>query len=236
MKPTRVIVSILIALILIAGIWIFTQMNGNNPDDTTIEVVDTGVIDADEQITASETVNVAGFEVRLSPDASQITRLASSQTQSVNPTAIPTTIPTSNVVVATNTSSPVPTIVPTTITIVATNTPIVVAGNNNITFAQYTVQQGDTLYGIATRHGTSVSLMAEHGIAQDHLTPGAVLNIPIASSTACAAGQRTHIVLEGENVFRIAIRYGTTEEAIRAANPVINADYLIYVGDVICIP
>jgi LysM repeat protein len=44
-----------------------------------------------------------------------------------------------------------------------------------------------------------------------------------------------HVVQAGENLFRIALRYGTTVEAISKANGITNAA-LIYVGQVLTIP
>ena len=44
-----------------------------------------------------------------------------------------------------------------------------------------------------------------------------------------------HVVQAGENLFRIALRYGTTVEAIAKANGITNAT-LIYVGQVLTIP
>lgn len=234
MKFTRVIVAIVIALILIAGVWIFTQMRGGDADEAAIEMLDTEVIDADEQVQTSKVVRVAGYDVRLNPDPNQVTVLASLRTV---PTVVPPATITPNVQVATNTPPSNPTTQSTVATSSTDPTPVpVVTNHNGIAFVQHTVQQGETLYAIAQRYNTSVSLMAEYNIAQDHIYPGNVVTVPIAATTACAAGQRSHVVLEGENVFRIAIRYGTTKEAIRAANPVINENYLIYVGDVICIP
>jgi LysM repeat protein len=43
------------------------------------------------------------------------------------------------------------------------------------------------------------------------------------------------VVQPGENLFRIALRYGTTAQAIAAANNLPNI-HLIYVGQVLRIP
>jgi len=50
-----------------------------------------------------------------------------------------------------------------------------------------------------------------------------------------AATPGQHIVQAGENLFRIALRYGTTVDAIAQANGITNAA-LIYVGQVLTIP
>jgi LysM repeat protein len=48
-------------------------------------------------------------------------------------------------------------------------------------------------------------------------------------------GQQTHTVKAGENLFRIALQYGTTWPVLAAANNIVNPN-LIYVGQVLVIP
>ncbi|RPJ01825.1 MAG: LysM domain-containing protein [Chloroflexi bacterium] len=48
-------------------------------------------------------------------------------------------------------------------------------------------------------------------------------------------GQRTHVVQPGENLYRIALRYGTTWPALAAANGLVNPN-LIFVGQTLIIP
>jgi LysM repeat protein len=50
-----------------------------------------------------------------------------------------------------------------------------------------------------------------------------------------SGGGQTHVVRPGENLFRIALRYGTTAQAIAAANNLPNI-HLIYVGQTLRIP
>jgi len=52
---------------------------------------------------------------------------------------------------------------------------------------------------------------------------------------APSTGQITHVVQRGENLFRIALRYGTTVEAIANANGIANPAR-IYAGQVLLIP
>jgi len=52
--------------------------------------------------------------------------------------------------------------------------------------------------------------------------------------TPLPTGQVTHVVQRGENLFRIAMRYGTTVEAIASANGIANPA-LIYVGQTLVI-
>ena len=52
---------------------------------------------------------------------------------------------------------------------------------------------------------------------------------------ALAQGGTTHIVQPGENLYRIALRYGTTWPVLAAANGLVNPN-LIYAGQVLAIP
>jgi LysM repeat protein len=66
-----------------------------------------------------------------------------------------------------------------------------------------------------------------------------LLLITIGAQTAWAApdqsGARVHIVRRGENLYRIALRYGTTVRAIAAANHIRNPNR-IYAGQRLIIP
>jgi murein DD-endopeptidase MepM/ murein hydrolase activator NlpD len=72
--------------------------------------------------------------------------------------------------------------------------------------ASYEVQPGDTLGGIAERHGTSVSvLMRENDIsAPNRLLAGSTITIP------AEGGGDHHVVGFGENLTSIAQRYGVS--------------------------
>ncbi len=102
----------------------------------------------------------------------------------------------------------------------------------------YTVRAGDTLFSMANRFGTSVNALA----AANNLPPNGViyvgwsLKIPSrATANLSSPNQRTHIVQAGENLLRIALRYGTTTQAIAYANNLPN-DWLIYPGQRLDIP
>ena len=78
---------------------------------------------------------------------------------------------------------------------------------------------------------------AEPGASPTH-TPSATAaasRTPTPTSTATAAAvARVHVVAAGETLFRIALQYGVTVEALKAANDL--ADNLIYVGQRLAIP
>ena len=59
--------------------------------------------------------------------------------------------------------------------------------------------------------------------------PTAVIPAPTPISQPAPSGQVTHVVQRGENLFRIALRYGISVEAVASANGIANPA-LIYVG------
>lgn len=98
----------------------------------------------------------------------------------------------------------------------------------------YVVQRGDTLYGIAARYGVSMYAIAE----ANHLTnlnviyPGMRLIIPSGGAApSCPVYYR---VQRGDNLTRIAARYGVTVWQIQQWNRIPNPDR-IFVGQTLVI-
>ena len=98
-------------------------------------------------------------------------------------------------------------------------------------FAQGTVvhivQQGENLFRIALRHGVTVdALVAANSLSNPRLIyVGQRLVIPSAGSStrpATSSVSGVHIVQRGENLFRIALRYGVTVDALAAANGIVS--------------
>jgi LysM repeat protein len=99
----------------------------------------------------------------------------------------------------------------------------------------HVVQRGENLFRIALRYGTTVQAIANrNGIVNPALIgTGQRLIIPAGGGSTPPA--RIHTVQRGENLYRIALRYGTTPWAIAVANGLSNIHY-IYVGQQLRIP
>ncbi len=180
-----------------------------SPRSTEVSVADTPTL-GPWDMPADLTVTLAA-----SPTA-EGTPMAS-PTAVITPTATSTSLPG----VPTHTPTPTPTTPPGTL-----GAPIV-----------HTVQRGENLFRIALRYNTTVeAVAAANGIRNPQLIyVGQKLTIPQGGSTTPPGGGRTHVVQPGENLFRIALRYGTTAQAIAAANNLPNI-HLIYAGQVLRIP
>ncbi len=110
----------------------------------------------------------------------------------------------------------------------------------------YTVRAGDTLIGIALRHGVTVSALASANglywnswvyVGQRLIIPGSSAGTsptPAPAPTTQPAPD-VHIVQAGETLFSIARRYGTNVSAMQAYNNLGNAN-LIYLGQRLKIP
>lgn len=119
--------------------------------------------------------------------------------------------------------------------------------------ASYTVRSGDTLSGIASRHGTTVmTIMRLNGLTSTVIHPGQVLRLSgsgasstqtTSSSSSGSGGTSTsssgsstrYTVRSGDTVSGIAARYGTTVAAVVAANK-LDSRALIRIGQVLVIP
>jgi LysM repeat protein len=104
----------------------------------------------------------------------------------------------------------------------------------------HVVRPGENLFRIALRYGVTVdALAATNNLSNPRLIyVGQRLVISSASSPAKPAApspSSVHIVQPGENLFRIALRYGVTVDALTAANGIVNANR-IHAGQRLTIP
>jgi LysM repeat protein len=104
-------------------------------------------------------------------------------------------------------------------------------GVHNTSSSTYHVHRGDTLSGIAARHGITLEALtrANPAIAHHHfIFPGDRLTIPAANSNG-------HVVHRGETLTSIARQSGTTVQALARANHIANPNR-IHVGQQLAIP
>jgi LysM repeat protein len=167
---------------------------------------------------ADQTPTVAVGETVVSADATATATPAEGETPIPDMTATATSEPE-----ATATSVPEATATPTSDTGTGTG-------------FQYTVQTGDTLWGLAIRFGTTVeAIKSANSLTSDVIYKGNKLTIPGVDDGGTTGGTVTHVVQAGENLFRISLKYGTTVGAIAAANGIINPSY-VYTGQELIIP
>jgi LysM repeat protein len=99
----------------------------------------------------------------------------------------------------------------------------------------YTVQQGDTLIGIANRLNVDVTdLTRLNSISGETIFPSQVLLVPPTVTPWPETGPFRHVVSRGETLLSIATFYGVTVEEIKALNGF--ASDTIFVGQRILIP
>ncbi|MBO1750576.1 LysM peptidoglycan-binding domain-containing protein [Actinotalea sp. BY-33] len=118
-----------------------------------------------------------------------------------------------------------------------------VAGTGTAAHAEdYTVKEGETVSHIALRTSASVSqIVAANGLDQRaFVRAGQTLTIPTPTSSAtpaapAAPSATSHTVVRGDTVSALATRFGTTTEAIVAANG-LDSTALIRIGQDLTIP
>src|SRR5690606_30521797 len=90
----------------------------------------------------------------------------------------------------------------------------------------YEVKPGDTLSGIAAKHGVSVKTLLENNdIANpDLILPGQKIDIPGSGDGGGGGGANVHVVASGETLGVLANRYKATVPAIAKANKLDDAN------------
>jgi len=104
----------------------------------------------------------------------------------------------------------------------------------------YVVGPGDTLFSIARRYDSTVEVLVDlNSLASaDDIQVGQELNIPGTAPTPIPTEPpvtTVHVVLGGETLHTIALRYGVTVTDVMAANGITNPDR-IYIGQRLTIP
>lgn len=102
----------------------------------------------------------------------------------------------------------------------------------------YQVRQGDTLWAIARTYNTTVdAIVKRNNIPNpDRIYVGQRLIVPKGvAPTPTPGGQVVYFVEWGDTLWEVARRYGTTVDAIAAANNIPDPDR-IYVGQRLVIP
>ncbi len=148
-------------------------------------------------------------------------------------TSVAPTSPVQTPVAPTPTTKPIP---------VPTVTPVPLPPATGQT--TYIVKSGDWLWKIAREKGVTAQAIAavNPGINVNLLKPGQTLIIPAPGSTTPptatpggGTGQVIHVVQQGENLFRIALKYNKSVQAIAVANGISNVN-MIYSGQKLIIP
>jgi LysM repeat protein len=96
----------------------------------------------------------------------------------------------------------------------------------------YKVKQGDTLYGVASKHGVSVPALAELNriSPRQNLHQGQVLSLP--EKNDLPDDDPSHVVAPGETLQGIAARHGISPATLRQANAM-GDDSFITVGELL---
>ena len=154
----------------------------------------------------------------------------------------PASTPTSEVpVVPLPTATLISTVVPTSLpTVVPTLAPEGVPEPSG-TSTTYIVQRGETLFSISQQYGVSWQDIAQANgiVAPYQIVAGQKLTIPQEGSSVAPADvsgqERIHVVQQGENLFRIGLKYGVPWQDIAQANGITDPSTL-FVGKKLVIP
>lgn len=124
---------------------------------------------------------------------------------------------------------------PTPLPVAPTNTPVLPTPSVEMyAFTSHTVASGDTLYNLANRYNTTIELMARFGVSGADLVVGNTISIAVANSAYCPTST-TYIVRSGDTLSSIAIKCGTTVDALKQLNN-FGETYSLNVTEVICVP
>lgn len=122
-------------------------------------------------------------------------------------------------------------------------------GDSDACSTQHVVRVGEWLYKIARIYGVTVnSIIEANDLSSARLSPGQVLTIPKPACAATSGGtggadsaafsdcRAIHVVQPGDNLYRIALKYQVSFAALLQRNDITYSDYIIHVGQELCIP
>ncbi len=102
----------------------------------------------------------------------------------------------------------------------------------------YTVQKGDSLYKIATKHKTTVERIRQlNQLSSNALSIGQKLIVPSSASTPSTTPRTattTYIVQKGDTLYKIADKFGVAVNKIKELSGFISND--LYIGQKLTIP
>ena len=99
----------------------------------------------------------------------------------------------------------------------------------------YVVQKGDSLWSIANANNTTVDELANlNDLGVTTIYVGQVLKIPNTTQQTTPDTETTYLVQKGDTLYSIALKYGTTAEAIINKNNITSP--VISIGQVLTIP
>lgn len=105
-------------------------------------------------------------------------------------------------------------------------------------WGRYTIKRGDTLSELAARYGTTVARLVQVNRLPGNgnlIIAGTSLKVPGAATGHSRSGQRRHVVVRGDTLSGIAVRYGVAQPALARANR-LAAPYVVRLGSTLVIP
>ena len=219
---------LLLGLVLISGC---TRAKSSGPPETPVEM--TAVSAPTESAGAVSTSTPMSGDDAINATVTALAATAFAEEQTPEGTVVSASA-TPEPAVAEATTTSVATATPK-----ATEAPAATEAPSSTGVKTHTVQAGENLFRIALKYGlTYQRLAAYNGIANpNYILVGQVLKIPSDGEpgTPPPTGTRVHTVQFGENLFRIALRYGMLYTSLASANNV-SYPYTIYPGQRLVIP
>lgn len=100
---------------------------------------------------------------------------------------------------------------------------------------RYDWRSGDTLKGVATAFGTTVSAMIDANPQVDFMTIADGASVCVPSRALTCPNADLYAIRKGDTLFDIARRYGISTEALMELNPYVEPTQLS-IGQYICVP